>query len=129
MCLEVDRDARPAPLPPALMAACPRQVDESGAFPVIVKSNPADAVGQTAATGGLRDEGGNGADNGSDVDSESSDGGSGGGSGSGDGEGMVVCDDDDDEGALIRRPRWLGRWSACLLRSSSWVRVSPSAPS
>ena len=26
-----------------------------------------------------------------------------------------------------RRPRWLGRWSACLSRSISWVQVSPSA--
>ena len=24
------------------------------------------------------------------------------------------------------RPRWLGRWSACLSRSISWVQVSPS---
>ena len=26
-----------------------------------------------------------------------------------------------------RRPRWLSMWSACLLRSISWVQVSPSA--
>ena len=29
--------------------------------------------------------------------------------------------------ARDRHPRWLGEWSACLLRSSSQVRVSPSA--
>ena len=28
-----------------------------------------------------------------------------------------------------RRPRWLGRWSACLSRSISWVQVSPSVRS
>ena len=26
-----------------------------------------------------------------------------------------------------RRPRWLGRWSAYLIRSISWVRALPSA--
>ena len=30
-------------------------------------------------------------------------------------------------GFSSRRPRWLGRWSACLSRSISWVQVSPSA--
>ena len=28
---------------------------------------------------------------------------------------------------IFRRPRRLGRWSACLSRSTSWVQVSPSA--
>ena len=30
-------------------------------------------------------------------------------------------------GGMIRRPRWLGRWSASLSRSISWVQVPPSA--
>ena len=30
-------------------------------------------------------------------------------------------------GSKHRRLRWLGRWSACLSRSVSWVQVSPSA--
>ena len=89
----------------------PRQVDESGAFPVIVKSSRVDAVGQTTATSGLADEGGNGSRSGSGSDSENSGGGGGsGGSASGGGssanavrdaggdqdEGMVVCSDDDE---------------------------------
>ena len=30
-------------------------------------------------------------------------------------------------GFQCRRPRWLGRWSACLPIPISWVQVSPSA--
>ena len=28
---------------------------------------------------------------------------------------------------IAYHPRWLGRWSACLSRSISWVQVPPSA--
>ena len=45
---------------------------------------------------------------------------------------LVVCYDvvqclHKDFFAFTWRPRWLGRWSACLSRSISWVQVSPSA--